>query len=121
MACKIHYSGPAKVQKYFKPTEKDGKRSAFFRGRRLYGKQCKLPSGYVGVVMEETQDKRNTHQALVDAGEDEDADIDPGRLLAAVDRFDTLTVWSHETEPQSQTDPWISAVSEWAPLATLVS
>jgi ribonuclease H2 subunit C len=119
MACKIHHTGSANVEQYFKPVTKDGKRVAYFRGRRLFGKQYDIPRGYTGVILEENKNGTSKHRALVDAGED--IDDEPARQFDAIERFDKVTVWSHETEPRPESDPWISGINDWAYLATLVS
>lgn len=46
--CKIHYSGPAKVSKYFNVKSHNGQPVSYFRGRKLLGQQINLDEKYIG-------------------------------------------------------------------------
>ena len=55
LPCTIAHSGPAEVDKRFQPEQAPegapGEVQATFRGRRLRGRPCPLPTGYAAVVL----------------------------------------------------------------------
>ncbi|KAL8865245.1 MAG: hypothetical protein Q9174_006991, partial [Haloplaca sp. 1 TL-2023] len=55
LPCKIHHSGPINVspQHWNPKTDKDGHLESYFRGRKLKGREVKVPEGYRGVVVKE--------------------------------------------------------------------
>lgn len=85
---------------FFKTTDK----KASFRGRPLLGEEISLPSGYKGLVVQETK------QPLVE-------NVD--RTLHTSNLFDQLTYWNWDKVP-SANDPFISALS-WIDIAEAVS
>ncbi|XP_034230628.1 ribonuclease H2 subunit C [Thrips palmi] len=106
MPCRIKSDGPANVSSYFKPIplESDPKyKKASFRGRPLLGKDIVMPSGYKGLVVQETK------QPLVE-------NID--RTLHVSHVFDKITYWNWDKMP-SANDAFISAL-DWIDIAEAI-
>ncbi|KAJ1519842.1 hypothetical protein ONE63_004088 [Megalurothrips usitatus] len=98
MPCSIKCDGPANVSKFFKPTANDkdpNYMKASFRGRPLNGEELTLPSGYKGVIVQETK------RPLVENVE---------RTLHASSMFDKIVYWNWDKLP-SANDSFISALS----------
>jgi ribonuclease H2 subunit C len=53
MPCRIKHTGAANAsQKHWEvTTEENGSKTAYFRGRKLVGKDIKLPTGYSGGLL----------------------------------------------------------------------
>ncbi|MCJ1239620.1 3'-5' exonuclease [Varicellaria rhodocarpa] len=101
----------------------DGKKIAYFRGRKLVGKQVALPEGYRGAVVRksdrtiqppvhETASIPITH-ADVDKldGEDEQRE-EPIRILEEEASFEEVIIWGHESLPAAD-DVHVRGMDEW--------
>ena len=96
----------------------------YFRGRKLIGKEVKIPNGYQGLVVEEVVEERKTgknsgHQGRENEGEsgDEDENL---RSLQEISSFKEITLWGHDaTVPED--DPFVKGIGEWISFAEAVS
>ena len=100
LPCEIQHTGSAAVGRYFKPQAsaegEPGSWQAAFRGRRLRGETVRPPAGYVGAVLQDTQ------QASV-------ADDEERRWLHK-SSFDVFTVWSHDDAVDTEDEPVFKAM-----------
>lgn len=100
----------------------DGKRVAYFRGRKLHGKALKVPEGYRGVVVDKTdppkpQAPRPDEPEVVDL----DAEVEmPLGVLETKAEFDEMVVWGHESMADASSDQYVRVVEEWVAVAEQV-
>ncbi|RMY10061.1 hypothetical protein D0866_14536 [Hortaea werneckii] len=136
LPCSIHHSGPIKVSKrYWSPKtatnipHDHGSKiqTAHFRGRKLQGRKIRLPEGYIGQILQKTDDEREVkqqkgHEATVEDAEEEQAGEDgnmqpsaaPVRMLETKGTFDALTIWGHEHAPLGEEeDEFARGIGEW--------
>ncbi|TLD24171.1 hypothetical protein PspLS_06772 [Pyricularia sp. CBS 133598] len=121
LPCTIHHDGPIdQVQSYWKPTEsEDGKKTAFFRGRKLHGKTVKVPEGYKGVVVEKGPEDGPT-ETREDEPETIDVDAEEKAAITKLDskaEFEEMVIWGHESTADASSDPYVRGVEEWVALA----
>ncbi|KAL9107736.1 MAG: hypothetical protein Q9187_008388 [Circinaria calcarea] len=103
---------------------RDGKKTAYFRGRKLIGKDVPVPEGYKGVVVQ-TSDRtiptrsldptsnENSPGNTIDEPTDVDGDEDePVKVLEQVATFEELVVWGHEVMPEED-ETFVKGVGEW--------
>ncbi|KAF2395654.1 hypothetical protein EJ06DRAFT_525275 [Trichodelitschia bisporula] len=124
LPCKIDYAGPVDASRYWKPEEgEDGNIMAHFRGRRLRGREVKVPEGYTGIVVEET-DKTlpQEHQSHEDDEEDDEdsTPLSETHILEEVGKFDSVTMWGHEGAPDPNSDGITRAMTEWVHFAATI-
>ncbi|ROW05182.1 hypothetical protein VSDG_00277 [Cytospora chrysosperma] len=117
LPCRIHHDGLiGSADAYWTPSqEPDGKRIAYFRGRKLHGKALKVPEGYRGVVVEKT-DAPNPQASRPDEPEVIDVDTEDEVPLGALETkagFDEMMIWGHETMADAASDPYVRGVEEW--------
>lgn len=95
LPCEIQHTGNVAVGRYFKPRPsaagEAGSLQAAFRGRRLRGETVRPPAGYVGAVLQDTQ------QASVADGEE--------RRWLHKTSFDEFTVWAHDDAVVTEDEP----------------
>ena len=92
----------------------DGKTIAYFRGRKLHGRQLKLPAGYKGVVLS------TTDEVLPKKGEGEDDEEEPEvKIMEEQSVFDEIMVWGHEAV-MDEADPYVRGLEEWIGFAEQV-
>lgn len=120
--CRIDHNGPVNAtDRYWKPrTENDGTQTAFFRGRKLKGRQLRLPDGYRGALLSTTD--RSLPQDNTQAGgeghdDDDDEETVEVRVVEEVGRFDRVVVWGHESVPDEAEDPYSRGLTEWLAFA----
>ncbi|KAK8236015.1 ribonuclease H2, subunit C [Phyllosticta capitalensis] len=116
--CRIDHNGPVNAtERYWKPDpNNDGTQTAFFRGRKLKGKELKLPDGYRGALLSTTN--RTLPKDNVQAGEEEDDDEEAEiRVIEEVGQFDRVVVWGHESVPDEAEDPYSRGLTEWLSFA----
>ena len=96
----------------------------YFRGRKLIGKEVKIPDGYQGLVVEEVMEERKTRK---DSGhherenERENGDEDENlRSLQEISSFKEIMLWGHETAVPED-DPFVKGIGEWIAFAEAVS
>lgn len=93
----------------------DGKDIAYFRGRKLQGREVKLPEGYAGVVLapKATKDEKMYNN-------DSDEDRIEEAISEELAHFDDLMVWDHGALPDESSDPYLRGVEEWISFAETV-
>ncbi|KAH8678892.1 ribonuclease H2 non-catalytic subunit-domain-containing protein [Tricladium varicosporioides] len=119
LPCRVHHNGPVNASKrYWEPrSTSDGKTIAYFRGRKLHGKQLKVPKGYRGIVLAST-DKILPKESHSSSTEHEDAENEVDiKLLEEQAEFDEIMVWGHEMVPDKTTDPYVRGMEEWLTFA----
>jgi hypothetical protein len=97
----------------------DGKTIAYFRGKKLYGRQLKIPAGYQGVVLSATDDilpKNDPAKGEVDEDEEEEAEV---KIMEEKGDFDEVMVWGHEAV-MDESDPYVRGLEEWIGFAEIV-
>ncbi|PSS10906.1 hypothetical protein M430DRAFT_22240 [Amorphotheca resinae ATCC 22711] len=123
LPCRIHRDGSVDASgRYWKPVLKDGKKIAYFRGRKLYGREFKVPQGYKGVVLlktnrvlpRENQDRYAGHEDTADIEENEE-EQETG-ILEEKATFDNVMVWGHEVLVDKE-DVYVRALEEWVGVA----
>lgn len=139
LPCRINHNGPVDASKrYWNPTKApgnkhtemlvsctdvhaDGKTVAYFRGRKLHGKQMKVPKGYRGVVISSTDRiLPKTAPAIEDDDVveiEEEADV---KIMEEQSEFDHIMLWGHEALPDEIADPYVRGIEEWISLAEQV-
>jgi ribonuclease H2 subunit C len=96
----------------------DSKTIAYFRGRKLNGKQLKIPKGYRGIVILSTD---RILPKETPAEDDEDAEEVPEvKVMEEQSEFEDIMVWGHEVLPDDTTDPYMRGVQEWIAFADQV-
>ncbi|KAH9257326.1 hypothetical protein BASA81_004483 [Batrachochytrium salamandrivorans] len=107
LACKIHHTGPAQVDEFFKVAkladrqqqEGQGEEEetdnevlvATFRGRRMLGRSEKLPEGVFGLICREGGE-----------GDDDDGNNNNLRQLQVESNFDAITYWKQDSLPRRE-------------------
>ncbi|KAF2240054.1 hypothetical protein EV356DRAFT_527895 [Viridothelium virens] len=126
LPCRINHNGATDAkERYWKPrTEEDGTQTAYFRGRKLRGKQVKLPHDYQGALLTKTEKlvpTQQPHNPPMDVDEleqDEDDDLpDQAKIAEASRPFDKIVVWGHDSLPDPATNPHIRGIEEWISFA----
>ncbi|POS78487.1 hypothetical protein DHEL01_v203123 [Diaporthe helianthi] len=97
----------------------DGKRVAYFRGRKLHGRAMRVPEGYRGAVVDKTEPpKPQGHTPeepeLVNL---EAEDEMPLGALGTKAEFEEIVIWGHESVADTNSDPHVRGVEEWMDLA----
>lgn len=101
----------------------DGQPEAYFRGRKLNGREIKIPEGYRGVVVKgEAISQQETKQRgrTADVGGQVGTFDEEMELLEEVGEYDQVVVWGHETIPEDD-DVFVKGVNEWTSFAESVS
>ncbi|KAL8921197.1 MAG: hypothetical protein Q9208_005807 [Pyrenodesmia sp. 3 TL-2023] len=123
LPCRINHSGPVNASsRYWSPTpSKDGHPEAYFRGRKLKGREVKVPEGYRGVVVkegvkEDVAVQRGNAERLRrrDEGmdEEEEESEEEVKVMEEVGEFDGVVVWGHESVVDGE-DTFVRGVEEW--------
>lgn len=143
LPCRVHHNGPVNASKrYWEPRTtsskkasilplpctltyplicSDGKTIAYFRGRKLHGKQFKVPQGYRGIVLASTDRILPKESQSSPAEEDEDAEHEADvKVLEEQAEFDGIIVWGHEVVPDETADPYVRGMEEWLSFAEQV-
>jgi hypothetical protein len=99
----------------------DNKTISYFRGRKLHGKQLKVPNGYRGVVVSSTDRILPKGQSLVTVEDNQDAEEVPEvKVMEEQSQFDNIIVWGHEALPEDTADSYVRGMEEWIAFATEV-
>lgn len=104
-----------------------GDLEAYFRGRKLKGKEIRVPKGYRGVVVREglgqtvpgEKAATDKYTEVDEDVENEEADEEV-KVLDEVATFDEVVVWGHEQIVDSN-DGFVRGMAEWIPFAEAVS
>ncbi|PMD62896.1 ribonuclease H1 small subunit [Hyaloscypha bicolor E] len=120
LPCRINHNGPVDAsRRYWNPTKTpDGKTVAYFRGRKLHGKQMMVPKGYRGAVVSTTDRVLPKSKPAVDDDEveevEEEVDV---KIMEEQSDFDHIMLWGHEALPDDVTDPYVRGIEEWIALS----
>ncbi|KAL1902299.1 hypothetical protein Sste5346_001275 [Sporothrix stenoceras] len=131
LPCRVHHSGPVgQADDFWRPEEKNGKSTAYFRGRKLHGQPVKLPADYRGVVGVRRDSPREQARANNTSAPEEVVDVDATaaeqeaqrqRLdtgsLSVLAEFDEVVVWGHQSTADATTDPYVRSMDEWVSLS----
>ncbi|MCJ1417773.1 hypothetical protein MMC32_004118 [Xylographa parallela] len=137
LPCRVNHSGPVNASKRYWNVEEDerGRKMAYFRGRKLLGREVKISDSYRGAIVCETDrflplseapnatgsgtkaptTTSPTAEDVEDEDEEED-DIEPTKILEEVATFDDILVWGHEQVPGEE-DVFVRGVQEWLTFA----
>lgn len=111
----------------------NGTKTAYFRGRKLYGRAARVPQGYKGVVLvgsqnilepkkenavERTRDSEMEENIEGDEGDEEDED--EVKIMEEVGEFGEVIVWGHEAIADDE-DVYVRSLEEWIGVAESVS
>lgn len=116
LPCTIDYEGSAPVTGYFRPTPTDDTSDgsmvmeASFRGRHLRGAELELPSGYVSVLLQQTE---------VSSGLESSSEGCMERKWEALGRCHPIRYWNHDVVPRRTDDP--RRCMEWLHVAQSIS
>lgn len=134
LPCSIKHNGPVNAEsRYWSPSkEDDGTSTAYFRGRKLRGRNIKVPEGYQGVVLEKTDRSLPQDGATIadrlrrmeEEQDDEDMEVDlekptEVKMMDPKAKFDGIVVWGHEMVPEDD-DVYLKGVQEWIAFAEAV-
>ncbi|KAL2050228.1 hypothetical protein ABVK25_009589 [Lepraria finkii] len=125
LPCRINRNGPVDAsQRYWAPeTADDGKLGAYFRGRKLKGKEIRVPAGYQGIVVKEAKEGKDTEKDSdkqnIRDGEDFEEE-EEANMLQDLGSFDEVVLWGHESIVESE-DPFVKGMEEWISFAEAVS
>lgn len=113
LPCRIHHDGPVDpIDTFWSPTSsQDGKRTAYFRGRKLKAETTPLPESYRGVVVE-----RVPKAEAPPAEEGEKNTVETGSLTVT-GTFEEVAVWGHEEPVDRESDGFVRGVEEWLNIA----
>lgn len=98
----------------------DGKLESYFRGRKLMGRDVKIPEGYTGAVFVKGDTGGTTKRG--EKLEEEDA-VEEGEEVQALEEvasFDKIVLWGHESLVEGD-DAFGKGVEEWIGFAEAVS
>lgn len=94
---------------------------SYFRGRKFYGKELKIPNGYSGAILVNTGKMLPLRDASNAASNnDEDAENINVGILEERACFDELVIWGHEVLPEGMSDPFVKGTEEWIDFAAQV-
>ena len=104
---------------------------AYFRGRKLKGREVKVPGGYTGSICsqankereagkETTRAREGNDEELEEQEEDEEEDTEVMKELEEEASFDKIVLWGHESLVEGD-DPVVKGVDEWIGFAEAVS
>ena len=101
----------------------DGKLEAYFRGRKLRGRDVHVPQGYRGVIVKEAGKEKtasqNTEKGYLEqeGGEEEQEEVS---VLNEVGSFERVVIWNHESMVDCD-DAFVKGLDEWVAFAEAVS
>lgn len=103
----------------------DGQPEAYFRGRKLKGKESRIPTGYKGVVVKDNTNTRSedgSTESMI--AQDYEPETDGGKTalitMDNVAEYSEVVIWGHETVAE-QDNVFVKSVDEWVALAEAVS
>ncbi|KAK0512036.1 hypothetical protein JMJ35_005164 [Cladonia borealis] len=123
LPCCIHHNGPVDATpRYWNPViSEDGKLEAYFRGRKLKGREVGIPEGYTGRVVCKDDTGKGGGEGIRERGggdggelgeEDDEEEGGEGEALEEVASFDRVVLWGHESLVEGD-DMFVKGVEEW--------
>lgn len=99
----------------------DGHREAYFKGRKLKGKEVKVPEGFKGTIVKRVETKEQSEKELERQEEDENGveEKEEVEVLNAIGSFDDIVLWGHDTAPPED-DAFVKGMGEWIRFAEAV-
>lgn len=93
----------------------EGKKEAYFRGRKLHAKAVPLPSQFRGIVAERQAavPQPTDPYAPIDLEKEDDDDAPPVDKMKALAEFDEIMVWGHENVTNAADDTYVRSLEEW--------
>ena len=102
----------------------DGKSEAYFRGRKLKGKESKVPVGYRGVIVKDAgKEQKPAKESRPDPQEEDDLDGEEDEevgVLQELGSFDKVMLWGHESIAENE-DAFVKGMGEWISFSEAVS
>ena len=110
----------------------DGTLEAYFRGRKLKGREVKVPEGYTGAILSKASPGNEAGEKVTkrlgrdgeEFGEEENEEGEEkegeGEELLEVASFDKIVLWGHESLVEGD-DAFVKGVEEWIGFAEAVS
>ncbi|KFA62733.1 hypothetical protein S40285_05022 [Stachybotrys chlorohalonatus IBT 40285] len=122
LPCHIHHNGSIDpIAGYWSPTtDQDGTSIAYFRGRKLRGKEVKLPEGFRGVVAERQSIKPPPTLPGMEPKEGEAQKSEDSEVMNVKAEFDGIVVYGHEMLVDTDEDPYVRGIDEWLQLASQI-
>ncbi|MCJ1454305.1 hypothetical protein MMC28_004657 [Mycoblastus sanguinarius] len=123
LPCRIYRDSPVDASpRYWAPsTAADGKLETYFRGRKLRGKEIRVPEGYRGVIVKGDEAERGTdmkNERRMQREEDEEGEVEP-KTLREVGSFNEIVLWGHESVVDGD-DAFVKGLGEWVGFAEAV-
>ena len=112
----------------------DGTSEAYFRGRKLKGREVKVPEGYTGTILSKASTGNEAGEKIkkrlareggeLEEEEEEDeeevGEVEEVQALEEMACFDKIVLWGHERMVEGE-DPFVKGVEEWIGFAEAVS
>lgn len=103
----------------------DETQGAYFRGRKLKGKEVKVPEGYKGVIVKDAGNEQNAQSAMKtdQEGDLHDEDGDDEEEVKTIDEmgsFEEVVIWGHDSIADGD-DAFVKGIGEWISFAEAVS
>ena len=96
----------------------DGAPEAYFRGRKLKGREVQVPEGYRGVVVKANGIEREVAKSLeISEGDEEPEEV---KVLEELGDFDGIVAWGHESLVDGD-DAFVRGLEEWVGFSQAVS
>ncbi|MCJ1249805.1 3'-5' exonuclease [Trapelia coarctata] len=129
LPCRVNASGPVSASKRFWNVESDekGRKVAYFRGRKLLGREVRVHKDYRGVIVRQTervvprmtQDNgtKTDSSGMAPPEDDEEEEEggegeEPMKVLEEIGNFEEVIVWGHEQVPAGD-DVFVRGMEEW--------
>lgn len=122
--CTIVERDTQQCEQNITPTFSSPSKEAFFRGRKLKGREVALPKQYEGVVLQRaTTNPTQTKGTDVAATErdDECENSTVGEAFQVLSRFDEVVVWAQDCSGGDTSDLYTRSLDEWLRTASKVS
>ncbi|CAI6087779.1 unnamed protein product [Clonostachys chloroleuca] len=117
LPCRVHHDGSiGPIDSFWTPTDtEEGKKEAYFRGRKLHAKAVPLPSQFIGIVAERQAavPQPTDPYAPIDLEKEDDDDAPPVDKMKALAEFDEIMVWGHENVTNAADDTYVRSLEEW--------
>ncbi|MCJ1446206.1 MAG: hypothetical protein MMC23_006711 [Stictis urceolatum] len=126
LPCRTTHNGSVNASKFYwspEPSSEDSNSQvAYFRGRRLLGREIRLPDTHRGVVARTTErtverkEEEGQHfgeqDDYGDVGIEEEEDKAEVKILEEVGGFERVVLWGHEELP-GESEEFVRGVGEW--------
>ncbi|KAG9243949.1 ribonuclease-like protein H2 subunit C [Calycina marina] len=112
--CRINHTGPVETSKrYWDPCVREGRTTAYFRGRKLFARRLKVPKGYKGVVCLKTErvmpQEEGGEEVGYGYGGEKEVEV---KAMEEVGSWEGMYVWGHESVVGEE-DGFVRGMEEW--------